>query len=215
MMNYQRGGYESKSLFSDYRQAPVVKENNGIVLDFLQHGHISDPARRPVAQLIGVEHLSLLEVAPKKDVYLKSMELVYIGIDKRDKIHHITRKIEFNDLTETAKMNLQSIVEEAVNKSIDKIVDFFNNSQAVSTRQHQLELIPGIGKKHMWAIIDEREKKPFSSIEDLKERVSLIPNPIKPIIKRAMDELEGVDKYKIILPRLDLSKVTTFSEEKA
>jgi len=215
MMNYQRGGYESKSLFSDFRQAPVIKENNGIVLDFLQHGHISDPARRPVAQLIGVEHLSLLEVAPKKDVYLKSMEIVYIGIDKRDKIHHITRKIEFNDLTETAKMNLQSIVEEAVNKSIDKIVDFFNNSQAVSTRQHQLELIPGIGKKHMWAIIDEREKKPFSSIEDLKERVSLIPNPIKPIIKRAMDELEGVDKYRIILPRLDLSKVTTFREEKA
>jgi len=214
MMNYQRG-YESKSLFSDYRQAPVIKENNGIVLDFLQHGHISDPARRPVAQLIGVEHLSLLEVAPKKDVYLKSMELVYIGIDKRDKIHHITRKIEYNDLTETAKMNLQSIVEEAVNKSMDKIVDFFNNSQAVSTRQHQLELIPGIGKKHMWAIIDEREKKPFSSIDDLKERVSLIPNPIKPIIKRAMDELEGVDKYRIILPRLDLSKVTTFREEKA
>ncbi|HLE06021.1 MAG TPA: DUF655 domain-containing protein, partial [Candidatus Nanoarchaeia archaeon] len=73
----------------------------------------------------------------------------------------------------------------------------------------------GIGKKHMWAIIDEREKKPFSSIDDLKERVSLIPNPIKPIIKRAMDELEGVDKYRIILPRLDLSKVTTFREEKA
>ncbi|MFA5406848.1 MAG: DUF655 domain-containing protein [Candidatus Nanoarchaeia archaeon] len=193
--------------------APRVHEDNGIVLDFLQHGHMSDLSRRPVAQVIGIEHLSLLEVAPRRGIFLKPLDRVYIGIDKRDQIHHITRKIEYNDLTETAKMTLESIIKEAIMNQLDRIMTLFNTAGPVSTRQHQLELIPGIGKKHMWAIIEEREKKPFVSIEDLKERVPLIPSPLKSVIKRAMDELEGIDKYQIVLPRLDLSKTKTQEQE--
>ena len=90
-----------------------------------------------------------------------------------------------------------------------KVTKLFNTAGPLSTRQHQLELIPGIGKKHMWAIIDEREKKPFLSLEDLKERVSLIPHPLSSVIKRAIEELEDMDKYRIILPILDLKSVNT------
>jgi len=148
----------------------------------------------------------LLEVAPKKGVFLNPLEEVYIGIEKRDKIHHITRKISYNELTETAKITLEGLVKEAVDKQLSKIVELFNTAGPISTRQHQLELIPGIGKKHMWAIIDEREKKPFESLEDIKERVPSIPNPLNAVMKRALEELEGVDKYKIILPRLKLKQ---------
>lgn len=91
----------------------------------------------------------------------------------------------------------------------ERITKIFNTAGPVSTRQHQLELIPGIGKKHMWAIIEEREKKPFASMEDLKARVPLIPNPLNSVIRRAIEELEELDKYRIILPVLDLSTVKT------
>ncbi len=202
---YQRR-FNDKSLFNR-RTAPRVHEENGIVLDFLQHGHLSDPSRRPVAQIIGVEHLSLLEVAPKKGVFLKPLDTVYIGIEKRDKIHHITKKASYNELTETAKITLKGLIEETIMNHQEMIIDLFNKAGPISTRQHQLELIPGIGKKHMWAIIEERDKKLFKDIEDLKLRVPLIPDPVKAVIKRAMDELEETDKYKIILPRINLKEL--------
>jgi len=59
-----------------------------------------------------------------------------------------------------------------------------------------LELIPGIGKKYMWQVINEREKKPFLSFDDIIKRTEL-PNPVKLITKRVMEELEGESKYRL------------------
>ncbi|MBU0962867.1 MAG: DUF655 domain-containing protein, partial [Nanoarchaeota archaeon] len=64
-------------------------------------------------------------------------------------------------------------------------------------RRHQLELLPGMGKKHMQEIIDEREKEPFKSFKDIKERVKLIPDPEKAVIKRIIEELEGQEKINL------------------
>ena len=61
---------------------------------------------------------------------------------------------------------------------------------------HALELIPGIGKKYMWQIVDEREKRPFESFKDLQERVN-IPNPAKLLAKRVVEELMGESKYRL------------------
>jgi putative nucleotide binding protein len=61
---------------------------------------------------------------------------------------------------------------------------------------HALELVPGIGKKYMWQLINEREKKPFESFADLQKRTEL-PNPVKLITKRVMEELEGDSKYRL------------------
>lgn len=203
---YQNKSFKRrKSLYTE-RRSPRVHEENGIVLDFLQHGHLNDPSRRPVAQIIGVDHLSLLEVAPKKGVFLKPLEKVYVGADKRDKVHHITKKINYEDLTETAKVTLKEIIKDKLKSQVDKVLELFNKAGPISTRQHQLELIPGIGKKHMWSIIEEREKKPFKDLKELKERVPSIPDPMKAVTKRAIEEIEGMDKHKIILPRLNLKE---------
>lgn len=59
-----------------------------------------------------------------------------------------------------------------------------------------MELIPGIGKKYMWQIINERERKPFESFEDLKTRTE-IPDPAKLIAKRIIEELAGESKYRL------------------
>jgi putative nucleotide binding protein len=61
---------------------------------------------------------------------------------------------------------------------------------------HALELLPGIGKKSMWQIINARERKPFTSFKDIQDRTS-VGDPIKVIAKRILDELTGGEKYRI------------------
>ncbi|MCK4555728.1 MAG: DUF655 domain-containing protein, partial [Candidatus Aenigmarchaeota archaeon] len=56
---------------------------------------------------------------------------------------------------------------------------------------------PTIGKKHLWQILEERKKKPFESFEDIKARVSLLPNPKKAIIRRILEELGGDQKWYV------------------
>jgi putative nucleotide binding protein len=48
----------------------------------------------------------------------------------------------------------------------------------------------------MWQIINARERKPFTSFKDLKDRTS-VGDPIKVIAKRILDELGGGEKYRI------------------
>ena len=62
---------------------------------------------------------------------------------------------------------------------------------------HQLELLPGLGKKHMWEIIDERKFEPFKSFEDIKKRIKLMPDPKKIIINRILKEILGNEKHHI------------------
>ena len=64
---------------------------------------------------------------------------------------------------------------------------------------HQLNLLPGIGKRHMEEIIEKREENPFKSFEDIQERISLMPDPEKVIIKRIFIELNNEDKHKLFV----------------
>jgi putative nucleotide binding protein len=86
-----------------------------------------------------------------------------------------------------------------VKKSEKRFVDFFNNAQPLSTRMHQLELLPGLGKKHMWEVVEARKEKPFESFADIKKRVKLMPDPEKVIIKRIILELQGSEKHRIFV----------------
>jgi len=178
---------------------PTPREEYGIVLDFLQHGRSTSQNRNPIAQVLGEKYLMLLEVTPKKDVTLQPGEKVYIGADKRDKIHHILGRIKYSDLTQTAKMELERLIENIVKEREKEFVNFFNKCGPISTRLHTLEILPGIGKKHMWDIINERKIKPFESFEDIKKRIALIPDPKQSIIKRIFEELEEKDKYKLFV----------------
>ncbi|MEM2463047.1 MAG: DUF655 domain-containing protein, partial [Candidatus Pacearchaeota archaeon] len=60
---------------------------------------------------------------------------------------------------------------------------------AINKRVHQLELLPGFGKKYTEMILKEREKKPFTSFQDIKQRLKNIPDPKKVIEKRLFEEL--------------------------
>ncbi len=172
-------------------------ESYALVLDFLPNGHPFEESRMPVAQVLGETHFSLLEVIPKKGVFLVPGQKVYIGEDKREEIHHVKGRINVSELTQTAKAELEMVIKNIVEANEQKYVDFFNKSVPITTRLHQLELLPGIGKKHMWKIIEERRYEPFKSFDDLKERVELLPDPKQSVIKRIIEELDNTDKYKL------------------
>ncbi len=180
-----------------------LKEENAIVLDFLPNGYPYDTRplymKTPIVQAIGKEHFVILELVPKKGVHLQPFVEVYIGDGKRDKIHHIVGKLNLNKLTTTAKSELEFVIQDIVKKNAKRFVNFFNKAQPLSTRMHQLELLPGLGKKHMWQIVECRDEKPFESFSDLKNRVKLMPDPEKIIIKRIMQELSGTEKHMIFV----------------
>jgi len=180
-----------------------MKEEKAIILDYLPNGYPFDTRqahrKTSVAQAIGKDHFVLLELIPKKGLNLTVQEEVYIGEGKREKIHHILGRINLDKLTQTARGELDIVIKELVDKNEQKFVKFFSESGPINTRRHQLELLPGIGKKHMWEIIEERKDGPFKDFEDLKNRVKLIPDPRAVVIKRILAEINEEDKYRLFV----------------
>jgi len=176
------------------------KEDYAIILDYLPNGYpLMGSRMNPVAQAIGEKTLALLELVPRRGVSLEVREKVYIGPEKRDKIYYIAGRLEYNKITETAKIQLQEFVDKLVAEQEKKFVDFFNTAQAINTRLHRIELLPGFGKKHMKEILLEREKKPFKSFEDIKSRVSTLPDPKKAIEKRILEELLEKQRFNLFV----------------
>lgn len=175
-------------------------EEYAITLDYLPLGYVKEGIptykRKPVAQAIGKEEFTLLELIPKENVSLDIHQKVYIGSGKRDEISRVNRRLKFDDLTSTAKVELNYVVEEIIKSKEDKFIEFFNKAGPISTRLHQLELLPGIGKKHMWDIIKARKEKPFENFEDVKKRVPMLADPVKLITKRILLELDATKDKK-------------------
>jgi putative nucleotide binding protein len=165
------------------------KEDFAIILDYLPNGYPVSGRFTAVAQAIGEKTLALLELVPRKGISLATKEKVYIGPDKRDKIYYISGRLPRDKLTEAAKIQLQEFVEKLVAEQEKKFVDFFNTAQAMNTRLHQIELLPGFGKKHMQELLKAREEKLFESFADIKKRVPSLPDPHKSVEKRILEEL--------------------------
>jgi putative nucleotide binding protein len=178
-----------------------TKEDKAVILDFLPHGYAQDTGalKSPIAQGLGTAHLTLLELIPKKDVHLQPHQEVYIGEGRRDEIHHIKGRIGPDRLTSTAEKELKHVVIKLVEDNEQKFIKFFNEARPLSMRMHQLELLPGLGKKHMWEVLNERKGKPFTGFDDLKERVNLLPDPKLVVVKRILSELLKEEKYKIFV----------------
>lgn len=185
------------------QQRQRVREEHAVVLDYLRHGYSEDSRpfhkKEPIVQAIGKDHFTLLELVPAPNAVLKPHDEVYIGEGKRDKISYIKSGLPVSRLTQTAKTELPFVIEKLVDKNEEKFVEFFNKAGPISLRAHQLELLPGVGKRHAKEILAEREKQPFVSFDDIKKRVSAIPDPRKAIVQRILVELEGKDRYRLFV----------------
>ena len=178
-------------------------EEYACVLDFLPHGRTGVRVQGragyragALVQLIGEEFFTLLEALVKDGSLLKPHDRVYVGKNAREEITYIIGRIGYDELTAAARTELPAVISRIVLRREEWFVNFFNTARAITPRMHALELIPGIGKKYMWQVINEREKKPFENFEDLQKRTE-IPNPVKLTTKRVMEELEGDSKYRL------------------
>ena len=177
------------------KEQNMEKEEHAIVLDYLPYGYPLEKKMMPIAQAVGAKYFTLLQLIPRRGIKLEIGEQVYIGDGKRDKIYYILGRLPENKLTETSKEQLQRFAEKQIKENEKRFVDFFNKAEAINTRLHQFELLPGLGKKHTNAILAERAKKLFDSFEDLKKRVTNLPDPRKAIEKRFIEEMIGEEKY--------------------
>ena len=179
----------------------MTKEEKCIILDFLPSGYADRRHAEPLAQAIGTSFFTLLELIPRENVTLRSEEEVYIGEGKRDEIRYIKGQIEYKNLTSLAVNMLPEIVEKIIRENEAQFVEFFNKASMITPRMHQFQLLPGVGKKHLIDILDERKKKPFESFADLTARVKLFPDPVKTLVRRVMDELAGDEKYDLFVSK--------------
>ena len=162
------------------------------VLDFLEHGKSNEREER-VAQTIGTEHYTLLEVVMREDERPKGGEELYIGEGDRDKVEFIKSRINYNDLTGNAQNELKYVLDAMIGERENEFVEFFNTATPVTPRRHAFELLPGIGKKHMQKLLDERENDKFDSFEDINNRVPSMPGAKDTVKKRIIQELKGED----------------------
>lgn len=177
-----------------------LRETQVYILDYMPFGNPLDKyveyRNKPVAQAIGTQFFTLLEVEPYPGVDLRPGEKV--ELDRESKIKRIIGRIMYDDLTSTAKDNLEGIVRSIVEENEKIFVEFFNKAGPITLKLHTLELLPGIGKKTMKLILEERRRKPFESFKDIQERVKL-SDPVKTIVDRILLELRGEDKYYLFI----------------
>ncbi|MCA9487709.1 MAG: DUF655 domain-containing protein [Nanoarchaeota archaeon] len=176
-----------------------MKEETAIIIEYLPNGYPLERKMLPVAQAIGDTNLTLLELVPRRGETLEIGEKVYIGEGKRDKISYILGRLKREKLTETAKNQLQEVIQELIKKSEERFVNFFNKANAINKRVHQIELLPGIGKKHMQEILKQREEKEFESFEEMKKRIQNLPDPEKAVEKRIFQELTNLERYNLFI----------------
>ena len=178
-------------------------ENYAIILDYLPNGRQTERGfhREPLALAVGEDELKLLELVPRPSVALTAGSRVpLVPIDgATPPIDHVRRRLGYDELTVSGRTELAPALEGIVRRHSERYLRFFNEAPAVSRRFHLLELLPGIGKKTMQQIVDERKRAPFSSFEDIESRVHL-KSPERLIVGRIEQELSGVeDKYRLFV----------------
>jgi len=179
---------------------PRLYEEYAYVLDFLSYGRPSSERPRrvaaPTVQVVGETYFTLLEAELKQGATATPHERIYVGRERREKIERVMGRISYQELTASAKAELQPVLETLITNQEERFVGFFNVSQPVTPRMHALELLPGIGKKSMWQIVNAREKKQFTNFKDIQERTNT-SDPVKVLAKRIVDELSGEGKYRL------------------
>lgn len=174
------------------------KDECAKVLDFLEHGKSNDRDER-VAQVIGTENYTLLEVVMREGERPKGGQELYIGEGDREEVEFIKQRISYDDLTGSAQSELKYVLDALIAENEDGFVEFFNNATPVTPRRHAFELLPGIGSKHMQKLLDERDQGDFESLEDVKERVPSVPEPKEAIRERIIEEMKGETKHKLFV----------------
>ncbi len=172
----------------------------GVVLDYLPHGRAEDDRpqyeKPPLAFVLTEDEFHLLELELEDDPDVQIGDRLDLGRDAETPVVS-RRDIAYDDLPSGARSEIDYVVEEIVTRNEERFTDFYNEAQPITLRLHQLNLLPGIGKKLRNNILDERDRRPFQSFSDLESRVSGLHNPKEVLVERILEELREDDlKYR-------------------
>jgi putative nucleotide binding protein len=167
------------------------------VLDYLPHGRPDDDRpqyQKPsLAHAVGWDTFKIVECVLADDTDISIGDRA--EMDSAD-IEEI-RDIPFDDLTAGARSEIEYAIEGIIADNEQRFVDHYNEAQPITLRLHQLNLLPGIGKKLRNNILEERKRRPFDSFEDIEERVSGLHDPQGVLVKRIQEEIREDDlKYR-------------------
>ena len=177
------------------RQRDERKEEHARVLDFMASGKAFSTKREPIAQLIGETWFTLLEAIAKPGVSMSLRERVYIGNGEREKVLMIKMRINHEELTQTAKNEMRAAIDEIIADNEKRFVEVFNNAGPLNIREHALELLPGVGKRHLESILKARSERKFESFADIAARLPLLQHPARLVAERVMLELNGGERF--------------------
>jgi len=191
---YQRREPRKKKQF-------IKKFRELVIIDILLHGHPEEDkpswSKTPIAQVLTFPDFVLYEVKCNRDSEIKIQEKnTYEVFLIQNKLKEVLKKIDYKDLTNTSKALIQPILEKEILNYEEEFLNFFNNSTSITPRMHSLKLLPGIGQKHMWDIIEARNRQKFTTFQDITDRTSL-SHPTKQLAQRIIKELqrEGIKYY--------------------
>ena len=173
------------------------REEYAIVLDVIRDVNKFDD--KETLQALGTDNYTLLELVPKQSGVVTAGKKVYIGDGKREEIQYIKQTIPSTKLSASARGELPYILMEIVSEKEKDFVKFFNTAGPITIRQHSLEVIHGLGKKHLESLLEEREKKEFESFEDLKKRCPYLSDPVKMLADRIFYEINHKYEKKVFI----------------
>ena len=177
-------------------------EEYAYVLDFTSQGKSKTVRGRDgiIIVALGEERLTLLEILGVDDSTFDVGEKIYIGKEGRTKVQSVLGKLDYEQITDTAQIELENVVNTIVTKNEQRFVDYINNAQPLTPRKHSLELIPGIGKTYLKLIIEQINKQKFLNYKDMEERAGL-KEPVNHLSKRILEEITGETQFRLFVKR--------------
>jgi len=176
----------------------TAETETAIVLDVLPHGRTEDDRpqyeKEPLAFVLDPADFSLYEL---------TLEEATLSIGDRLDIYDSpqvgrTTEVDYDDLPRGAASELDYVIEDLVAEEEQRFVEFYNEAQPITLRLHQLNLLPGIGKKLRNDILDARKRRPFDSFDDIEARIDGLHSPREVLADRILEELREDDlKYCI------------------
>ncbi|MCE4604201.1 MAG: DUF655 domain-containing protein [Aeropyrum sp.] len=105
--------------------------------------------------------------------------------------------ISYSDLTDLARSSLPEAVRKLVSEREEVFVEFFNIAEPINIRIHALETLKGVGKKMAKHLLVERERRRFSSFDEVKKVLKV--DPVEVLADKILEELECRQEVKYYL----------------
>lgn len=172
------------------------------VIDFYPHGkslsHRRSEDYNPLVVVVTAKEFQFYDVILTVEAEFSVGEDLLLSPRNRSIIR--LNQIRYNQLSNSALNNLPTAIKKIVITYESRYITFFNQAHPLTSQMHQLQLLPGIGQKRLWTILEARKTNPFTSFSDFSKRTN-ISDPMSIFTNRILLELEDSPKYFLFIKK--------------